>query len=196
MMPLRLRRALWQDRWVRPRVFGSVSPTSNAGVKSRFPAQSGRRRPHASDARCRRTRARFPCVGSLPQCAEAVAQTRGQAAGSFLRVGSEIDHRIRHARGVRPEVITPSRSGSHLRDRAAALPNRLYATATATSSSGIPFARVSLGREWSARRASRAARELERGNSWMEFYFVPRPEPPPPAKTASNGASHDSGNDA
>ena len=54
----------------------------------------------------------------------------GETAGSFLRVGSEIGHRIRHARCVRPEVVTPSRPGGHLRDRAAAFPRRLYATAS------------------------------------------------------------------
>ena len=64
---------------------------------------------------------------------EAVAQTPGEAAGSFLRVGCEIGHRIPYARSIRPEVVTPSRSGGHLHDRAAALPKRLYATATVRS---------------------------------------------------------------
>ena len=60
----------------------------------------------------------------------AVAQTPGEPAGSFLRAVSEIGHRIRHARRVRPEIVTPNRSGGHLRNRAAAFPRRLYATAT------------------------------------------------------------------
>jgi hypothetical protein len=66
----------------------------------------------------------------------AVAQTLGEAAGSFLRVGSEIGHLIRHARCVRPEVARPSRSDGHLRDRAAAFPRWLYATATREGSTG------------------------------------------------------------
>src|SRR5215208_158197 len=60
----------------------------------------------------------------------AVAQTPREPAGSFLTAVSEIGHRIPHARWVRPEVVTPSRSGGHLRSRAAAFPRRLYATAT------------------------------------------------------------------
>jgi hypothetical protein len=48
-------------------------------------------------------------------------------------VGSEIGHRISHARRVRPDVVRPSRAGGHLRDRAAALPRRLYATASVPS---------------------------------------------------------------
>src|SRR5687768_18425897 len=62
--------------------------------------------------------------------AEGVAQTLGEAVRSVLRVGSEIGHRIRHARCVRPDVVTPTRSGGRLRDRAAAFPRRLYATAS------------------------------------------------------------------
>src|SRR5215217_5276830 len=50
----------------------------------------------------------------------AVAQTPREPAGSFLTAVSEIGHRIPHARWVRPEVVTPSRSGGHLRSRAAA----------------------------------------------------------------------------
>ena len=65
----------------------------------------------------------------------AVAQTPGEAAGSFLRVGSEIGHRMRHARCIRPEVVTPSCSGGHFSDRAAACPRRLCATATTMSRS-------------------------------------------------------------
>ena len=69
-------------------------------------------------------------------------------AGSFLGVGPEIGHRIRHARCVRPEVVTPSRSGGHLRNRAAAFPRWLYATPSMGSSSegGTPAARSSRAR--------------------------------------------------
>jgi hypothetical protein len=51
---------------------------------------------------------------------------------SFLRVGSEIGHRNGYARCVRPDVVTPTRSGGRLSDRAAAFPRRLYATASPT----------------------------------------------------------------
>ena len=68
----------------------------------------------------------------------AVAQTPGEAAGSFLRVGSEIGHRIRHARCTRPDLVTPSRSDGHLRDRAAAFPRQLYATAAMRSDHARP----------------------------------------------------------
>jgi Transposase IS116/IS110/IS902 family len=58
-----------------------------------------------------------------------------EAAGSFLTVGSEIGHRMRRARRVRPEVVTRSRSSGHLRDRAAARAGRLCATASTRSGS-------------------------------------------------------------
>ena len=64
---------------------------------------------------------------------EAVAQTPGEATESFLRAGSEIAHRIRHAKGVHPEVVTASCSDGHLRERAAAFPGGLYATASMAS---------------------------------------------------------------
>jgi hypothetical protein len=48
----------------------------------------------------------------------AVAQTLGEPRWIVLSVGSKIEHLMRHARCVRPEVVTPSRSGGHLRDRA------------------------------------------------------------------------------
>jgi hypothetical protein len=67
---------------------------------------------------------------ALPLPREAVAQTLGEAVRSFLRLGSEIGHPIRHARFVRPDVVTPTRSGGRLSDRAAAFPRRLYATAS------------------------------------------------------------------
>ena len=79
----------------------------------------------------------------------AVAQTPGEPAGSFLRAVSEIGHRIRHARRVRPEIVTPNRSGGHLRNRAAAFPRRLYATATMESRSplrGVAPVSTTLGR--------------------------------------------------
>jgi hypothetical protein len=66
---------------------------------------------------------------------EGVAQTLSEAVRSFLRVGSEIGHRIRHARCVGPDVGTPTRSGGRLSDRAAAFPRRLYATASVHSRS-------------------------------------------------------------
>jgi len=49
-------------------------------------------------------------------------------------VGSEIGHRVRREIRVHPEVVRASRSGGHLRDRAAAFPRRLYATASPESS--------------------------------------------------------------
>jgi hypothetical protein len=76
-------------------------------------------------------RASSPTVGSLSQCAVAVAQTPGEATGSLLRVGSEIAHRIRQATPVRLDAVAPSRCGAHISERAAAFPKRLYATASA-----------------------------------------------------------------
>jgi hypothetical protein len=52
-----------------------------------------------------------------PPFVEGVAQTLSEAVRSFLRVGSEIGHRIRHARCVGPDVVTPTCSGGRLRDR-------------------------------------------------------------------------------
>jgi hypothetical protein len=80
----------------------------------------------SADARC------GPCA--LPLASVAVAQTPGDAAGSFLRVGSEIGHRITHERCLHAEVVTASRAGGHLRDHPSASPRRLYATATSRSS--------------------------------------------------------------
>ena len=40
----------------------------------------------------------------------AVAQTRGEATGSLLRVGSEIRHRVRQASPVRLDAVAPSPS--------------------------------------------------------------------------------------
>jgi hypothetical protein len=54
----------------------------------------------------------------LSLCAVAVAQTLGEAAGSLLRVGSEIRHRIRHVKSVRSDVVAASLSSGHLRERA------------------------------------------------------------------------------
>jgi hypothetical protein len=71
-----------------------------------------------------------PRLGRLLLWTEAVAQTLNEAVRSFLRVGSEIGHRIHHARCVRPDVVTPTRSRGRLRDRAAPFRRRLYATAS------------------------------------------------------------------
>jgi hypothetical protein len=44
----------------------------------------------------------------------------GEPAGSLRRTGFENGHRIHHAKCVRPDVVTPTRSRGRLRDRAAA----------------------------------------------------------------------------
>jgi hypothetical protein len=127
------------------------SPIAHAGVhcfgmrpgvvsigRGRLPAVDDRRPSQLSRRTSAPQRLSRTGVRGLPWLAlsrEAVAQTPGEAAGSFLRVGFEIGHRIRHESRVRPEVVRPSRSGGHLRDRAAAFPRWLYATASTTSRS-------------------------------------------------------------
>ena len=61
---------------------------------------------------------------------EAVARTLNEAAGSFLRVvPKSVIAFVSRGMPV-PWVVTPSRSGGHLRDRAATLLRRLCATAS------------------------------------------------------------------
>ena len=90
-----------------------------------------RARAYAAPSRRRKRNRRS--VPPLLLFVEAVAQTPGEATESFLRAGSEIAHRIRHANGVHPEVVTASCSDGHLRERAAAFPGGLYATASVQS---------------------------------------------------------------
>jgi len=61
---------------------------------------------------------------------EAVAQTPGEAAGSLLRVGSEIGHLVRRERVVRRKVVPHGGSVLHFRERAARFLGRLCATAS------------------------------------------------------------------
>jgi hypothetical protein len=70
----------------------------------------------------------------LPLVAVAVPQTPGEAAGSLLRVGSEIGHRIRQATPVRLDAVAPSpsqRTCSSVSETA--LCNSLHAKRQATS---------------------------------------------------------------
>ncbi len=69
------------------------------------------------------------CRRPLLLVVEAVAQTPGEAAGSFLSVGSKIAHLVRRERPVHREVIPHVGSGVHFRERAAHFLRRLYATA-------------------------------------------------------------------
>ena len=71
----------------------------------------------------------------LLQFMVAVAQTLNEAV-RFLRVGSEIGHRIRHVGCVRSDVVKATRPGGRLRDRAAAFRRRLCATASVLSDRG------------------------------------------------------------
>lgn len=73
---------------------------------------------------------RRPCRHHPTPDLTSIGASPGEAAGAFLRVGSQIGHHIPHGTCVRPEVVTPSRSGGQLRDRAAPLRRRLYATAS------------------------------------------------------------------
>jgi hypothetical protein len=67
---------------------------------------------------------------ALPLSREAVAQTPGEAAGSLLRVGSEIGHLVRRERVVRRKVVPHGGSVLHFRERAARFLRRLCATAS------------------------------------------------------------------
>jgi hypothetical protein len=122
-------------RWsAQPRqLFDRRSPPVSPGVKTGAPGGT-HRRPSGPCATAHRDSARYTgCCESRwllhKQC--------GEAAGSFLRVGSEIGHRTRQAKCIRREVVTPGRSSGHLRGRAAAFPRWLYATATARSESEL-----------------------------------------------------------
>ncbi|MGH2740969.1 MAG: DUF2938 family protein [Thermoleophilaceae bacterium] len=74
------------------------------------------------------------CIGvgfaSLLLTCEAVAQSPAELAGSVLSVGCENGHRRRHARAGRRDVGALNRAGAHFRERAAAFPKRLCATAS------------------------------------------------------------------
>ena len=69
------------------------------------------------------------------QSREAVAQTPGEDAGSFLSVGSEFAHLVRRERPVHREIVPHRSSGVHFRERAARFLRRLYATASRGSES-------------------------------------------------------------
>jgi hypothetical protein len=75
-------------------------------------------------------RLQFRWPSYLLLCAEAVAQTPGEAAGSLLRVGSEIGHLVRRERVVRRKVVPHGGSVVHFRERAARFLRRLCATAS------------------------------------------------------------------
>jgi hypothetical protein len=72
-------------------------------------------------------------VPPLLRLVEAVAQTPGEPVRPFPRVGSENAHLVRHAHVVRREVVAHGSAGVPFRERAAAFPRRLYATASAQS---------------------------------------------------------------
>jgi hypothetical protein len=72
-----------------------------------------------------------PSVGSTTSAQDGgVAQPLSEAVRSFLRVGSEIGHRIRLCVGS--DAVTPIGSGGRLPDRAATFSRRLYAKASTT----------------------------------------------------------------
>src|SRR3954462_13312124 len=61
---------------------------------------------------------------------EAVAQTPGELAGSFLRVGSERGHLLRRTQRVSRSVVPHDSPGVYVREREAAFPRWLCATAS------------------------------------------------------------------
>ena len=61
---------------------------------------------------------------------EAVAQTHSELVRSLLRVASENGHLVRRARAVGHEVVPYGGSDMYSRERAAALPRPLCATAS------------------------------------------------------------------
>jgi hypothetical protein len=69
-----------------------------------------------------------------PLGTEAVAQSPGEVAESFLGVGSEIVHLVHRERPVRREPVPHVGSGVHFRGRAPRFLSRLYATASVRSS--------------------------------------------------------------
>jgi Multicopper oxidase len=75
-------------------------------------------------------RVRVPAGTAHSPLVEAVAQTPSEAAGSLLRVGSEIGHLVGRERPVGRKVVPHGGSGMHLRERAPRFLRRLYATAS------------------------------------------------------------------
>jgi hypothetical protein len=92
-----------------------ASPKATAGSRRAFPRRS---KAWSASPRPRLSRSSIQRL-SLSRFRVRLLQ---KAASEELLLG--------HARCVPPEVVTPSRSGSHLRDRAAALPRWLYAAAS------------------------------------------------------------------
>jgi hypothetical protein len=84
---------------------------------------------------CRARQASTGCQSGRSELVEAVAQTPGEAAGSLLRVGSEIGHLVRRERVVRRKVVPHGGSVLHFRERAARFLRRLCATASVLHSS-------------------------------------------------------------
>ena len=115
------------------------APWSSDAASDRAPLSTATARAVllVSEPKCARQSSR----SRLSRWTEAVAQTPREAAGSVLRRGSEIGHRIRHARCVRSDVVTPNRSGGRFSDRTAALPRRVFATASVQG--GSPRHRLS-----------------------------------------------------
>ena len=80
----------------------------------------------------------------------AVGKTPGEHAGSLVRVGSENGYLVRRTQAVRCEDVVHGGSEVHLRKRAARFLERLYPTATSTSSTaGL--------RSWSSPKAAAGA---------------------------------------
>ena len=124
------------SRWS-PRV--SLAPrcdhVSAPGLRASHGRQSAAQGDSAGSRREQERRGALSSASGRPDFVVAVAQTLGEAAGWRLRVGSELGHRIRHAKSVRADMVAPSLPGGHLRERPATFPGGLYATATVRSGS-------------------------------------------------------------
>src|SRR4051794_37580032 len=107
-----------------------VDPAANARASREKVSLPMRRSSPAVELRyareaCARSRRR-----SLPLGTEAVAQTPGELAGSFLRVGSERGHLLRRTQRVSRPVVPHDSPGVYFRERGAAFPKWLCATAS------------------------------------------------------------------
>src|SRR3954453_15621894 len=85
----------------------------------------------------RRGRASRRSSAPRPPWTEAVAQTPGELAGSFLRVGSQRGHLLRRTQRVSRPVVPHDSPGVYFRERGAAFPRWLCATASVLSASEV-----------------------------------------------------------
>src|SRR3954447_20298573 len=102
-----------------------VDPAANARASREKVSLPMRRSSPAVELRyareaCARSRRRSPPLGT-----EAVAQTPGELAGSFLRVGSERGHLLRRTQRVSRPVVPHDSPGVYFRERGAAFPRWL-----------------------------------------------------------------------